>query len=170
VGLSVERDTAALLDSVKRIASEVLKPGENFSVKASITDKSFPLSSLEIQTEVGRAITEVTGATVDLTKPSKRFYIVVMSSEILLLWEHFEGVGGLSVGTFQPVLVLFSGGIDSPVAAWLMLRRGCPVSLLHLHALPSIEDVVGSKVFRIFNTLRQYHKASCSSPSPTRTS
>jgi len=54
VGLSVERDTAALLDSVKRIAPEVLKPGENFSVKASRADKSFPLNSLEIQIEVGR--------------------------------------------------------------------------------------------------------------------
>ena len=158
VGLSVERDMVALLDSVKRIAPEVLKPGENFSVKASRADKSFPLNSLEIQIEVGRAIAEVTGAAVDLTEPSRRFYVVVMSSEILLLWERFEGVGGLPVGTSPPVLVLFSGGIDSPVAAWLMLRRGCPVNLLHFHALPSDEDVIGSKVFRIFNTLRQYHK------------
>jgi thiamine biosynthesis protein ThiI len=85
LGLSVERDTAALLDSVKRIASEVLKPGENFSVKASRADKSFPLNSLEIQIEVGRAIAEVTGATVDLTEPSRRFYVIVMPSEILLL-------------------------------------------------------------------------------------
>ena len=62
------------------------------------------------------------------------------------------------MGTSPPVMVLFSGGIDSPVAAWLMLRRGRPVNLLHFHALPSDEDVVGSKVFRIFTTLRQYHK------------
>ncbi len=158
VGLSVEREMAALLDSVKRIAPEVLKRGETFAVKASRADKSFPLNSHEIQVEVGRAIAEVTGAAVDLTEPSRRFYVVVMPSEILLLWERFEGVGGLPVGTSPPVLVLFSGGIDSPVAAWLMLRRGCPVSLLHFHALPSDEDVVGSKVFRIFNTLRQYHR------------
>ncbi|MEM1954531.1 MAG: tRNA uracil 4-sulfurtransferase ThiI [Nitrososphaerota archaeon] len=158
VGISVQRDMGALLEAVREVAPRELREGETFAVKAFRADKTFPLNSHEIQVEVGRAIAEATGASVDLSEPSRRFYVVVMSGEILLLWERYEGVGGLPVGTSPPVLVLFSGGIDSPVAAWLMLRRGCPVHLLHFHALPSDEDVIGSKVFRIFSTLRQYHR------------
>jgi thiamine biosynthesis protein ThiI len=100
-------------------------------------DDDHPFTSPEIEraggTAVCTAITESGGApTVDLDDPDTTFRVECRPDDAYVFTEKRDGPGGLPVGSQQPVVVLVSGGIDSPVAAWSLLRRGCPVYPLYV--------------------------------------
>jgi thiamine biosynthesis protein ThiI len=94
------------------------------------------ISSTRLAVDVGSAVKERTGASVDLEDPLLEIFIEARRDRILVFTEVIKGVGGLPLGSQARMLALVSGGIDSPVAAWMMMRRGCPVSLLHFDARP----------------------------------
>ncbi|HEX9683024.1 MAG TPA: THUMP domain-containing protein [Acidimicrobiales bacterium] len=87
-------------------------------------------SSMDAERAIGDALYDLS-AGVSLTEPDVTVSVEVYGDEAWLLGPTWEGTEGLPVGTQDPVLVLLSGGFDSPVAAWLMLRRGCPVDFVH---------------------------------------
>lgn len=103
------------------------------------------ISSTEIAVFVGDAVRERTGAAVDLTDPEVEIFVEAREDKVLVFTDVVRGVGGLPLGSQPRMLALISGGIDSPVAAWMMMRRGCPISLLYfdprpyVHALPQAE-------------------------------
>lgn len=118
----------------------------SFAVATKRADKNFPLTSPQISAKIGGAIQDLTGAKVDLTNPEKLFNIEVLGNEILFSHEKVYGSRGLPVGTGGHVLALLSGGIDSPVASWMMMKRGVKASFIHFHSMPftdlsSIEKV-----------------------------
>ncbi|MET1124282.1 MAG: tRNA uracil 4-sulfurtransferase ThiI [Archaeoglobaceae archaeon] len=128
VGLKVSRD----LEEIKRAALEVLPESfESFRVQTSRSDKSFPLTSPEVNAEVGRYIAEKTGKKVDLKNPSVTVYVEICEDAAYVYSRRIEGVGGLPVGTAGRVISLISGGIDSPVAAFMAMKRGCEVVAVH---------------------------------------
>jgi len=155
IGLSLPRDEDRLREAAVRVAGQVMRPGATFRVSAKREDKTYPLTSIDIQRDIGAAIREATGHSVDLDKPDHILYIEVLRSEVLLLWERADGPGGLPVGSSGRVLVLLSGGIDSPVAAWLMMKRGCGVDYLHFYALPDASHVESSKISALLGSLRR---------------
>jgi len=105
-------------------------------VRTKRADKSFPLPSPEISRVVGTAVQARTHAAVDLNDPELTINIEVVSHEAFVALERLPGPGGLPVGTSGTVLALLSGGIDSPVAAYRMMRRGCRVEFVHFHGAP----------------------------------
>ncbi|MFA6603557.1 MAG: tRNA uracil 4-sulfurtransferase ThiI [Patescibacteria group bacterium] len=108
-----------------------------FKVRARRSDKSFPLASPEIGARVGAAILEAhPELRVQMDDPDHLVQVDVEPGAALISAGRLSGPGGLPVGTAGRVMALLSGGIDSPVAAWKVMRRGCRVDLVHFHSYP----------------------------------
>ena len=96
----------------------------SFRIDTRRADKSFPQTSVEINQRVGAYVKERAHARVDLENAELTCWIEIVEQYALIYVERFAGPGGLPVGTSGKVIVLLSGGIDSPVAAWKMIKRG----------------------------------------------
>jgi thiamine biosynthesis protein ThiI len=94
------------------------------------------IQSEEIGRSVGEAVRKSTGAAVDLREPELEIFVEARQDKAYVFTEVVKGVGGLPLGSQGRMVALISGGIDSPVAAWMMMRRGCPVTLLHFDSRP----------------------------------
>ncbi len=132
--------------------------GKSFGVKTKRSDKNFPIKSMELSGEIGGRIQVATGAKVDLGNPEVTVHIIVLQKKAFVHFEKIKGLGGLPVGTAGKVLCLMSGGIDSPVAAWLMMKRGCEVDFLHVHPFDKNEKVKGTKIEKLVRILDSYQQ------------
>ena len=126
---------------VDAIAAEILRDlgdmqTETFRLSARRADKRFPLTSPEIEREVGGRIKEARGWIVNLANPQLTIHVEALTDEAFYFFGKDRGPGGLPVGASGRVVCLLSGGIDSPVAAWRMMRRGCRVLFVHFHSYP----------------------------------
>jgi thiamine biosynthesis protein ThiI len=108
----------------------------SFRVTSKRSDKTFAQNSVEIDRAVGGAIHQATGVRVDLEHPDLTVFVEVLRDRICFSFEKEPGPGGFPVGSSGRVLALLSGGIDSPVAAWRLMKRGCTVVFAHFHAFP----------------------------------
>jgi tRNA uracil 4-sulfurtransferase len=124
----------AIVDAALKLAAE--QPFESFQVRARRGHTSFLDNSQTLNEVVGQAIKDSTGARVDLSHAERTFHVEVVHNFALLYTEKFDGPGGLPVATSGRVLALLSGGIDSPVAAWQMAKRGAEVGFIHFHGQP----------------------------------
>ncbi len=115
----------------------------SFAVDTRRADKTFPLTSMELNRRVGAAVVEATGRRVDLTHPDQVYGVEISEKGAFDFDARRQGPGGLPVGTAGRVVALISGGIDSPVAAWKMIRRGCRVLGVHF-----LNDAVGTEGVR----------------------
>jgi tRNA uracil 4-sulfurtransferase len=149
---------------VDAIATEILGdlgPGNpaTFRVSAKRADKRFPLSSPEIEREVGGRIKEARNWTVNLANPELTIRVEALTHEAFYSFGTVRGAGGLPVGASGRVVCLLSGGIDSPVAAWRMMRRGCRVLFVHFHSYPILSRASQEKARELAKLLTrfQYH-------------
>ena len=129
------------LEKVKEVLPSLLadRSFESFRITANRADKQFPTTSEEINRDLGRFVQDLTGSRVDLTHPDLNIYLDVLPSEILLYFQEVRGHGGLPVGVSGLVASMLSGGIDSPVAAWQMMKRGCRAHFVHFHSYPLVD-------------------------------
>ena len=146
---------------VEAIAAEILKDlgPENpptFRVSAKRADKRFPLTSPQIEREVGGRIKEARGWTVNLDTPALTIHVEALTDEAFYAFGKERGAGGLPVGASGRVACLLSGGIDSPVAAWRMMRRGCRVLFVHFHSYPILSRVSQEKARELTRTLTRF--------------
>ncbi|MDP9068227.1 MAG: tRNA 4-thiouridine(8) synthase ThiI [Actinomycetota bacterium] len=127
-----------LLDEMERVGLALLReePFGSFAVRSRRTYSSFEMKSQQINVEIGRRFQEATGARVDLTSPDATIWIDLFGGAALIYRKRLEGPGGLPAGVSGKMLALLSGGIDSPVAAWRMARRGAEVEMVHFHGRP----------------------------------
>jgi thiamine biosynthesis protein ThiI len=146
-----ERSVEALTANV--IAALGPREVESFAVRTKRTDKTYPIPSPEISRIVGGGVREHTGGRVDLTTPALEIHIEVLPREVLFSLEKVDGPGGLPVGSSGTVLALLSGGIDSPVAAHRMMRRGCQVDFIHFHGAPFQNRASREKAFDLVEAL-----------------
>jgi thiamine biosynthesis protein ThiI len=107
-----------------------------FAVRPRRRDKRFPLNSSELAIQIGRAIQDKHGLAVNLTIPDTQVFVEVDQREVFVYTEGLEGLGGLPVGMSGRAVALMSGGIDSPVAAYRMIRRGLRCYFLHFSGIP----------------------------------
>ena len=107
-----------------------------FAVRARRRDKRFPLTSSQLAVLIGREIQEAHSLGVDLSRPDTTVFIEVDQDEVFVFTQGMAGQGGLPVGMSGRGVVLMSGGIDSPVAAYRMMRRGLRCFFLHFSGMP----------------------------------
>ena len=129
-----ERDAAAAADAAVELLRE--RPGRTFAIRSSRRDKSFPLRSVELSRVIGEAVRVRLGLDVDLSNPDLAVYVEVDSKELLVSADRLRGAGGLPVGSSGRALVLLSGGLDSPVAAYRMMKRGLRCDFVHFSGRP----------------------------------
>jgi len=146
---------------VEAIAREILNDlgPENpatFRVSAKRADKRFPLSSPEIEREVGGRIKEARNWTVNLGNPEFTIRVEALTREAFYSFGTVRGPGGLPVGASGRVACLLSGGIDSPVAAWRMMRRGCRILFVHFHSYPILSRASQEKARELAKLLTRY--------------
>ncbi len=143
----------AELELIKEYSLKVAEEGEgSFAVRVQRVTKEFPLTSMELARIIGGVIKERTGREVNLKNPDQTVGIEIIGKDAYVFDERLEGFGGLPVGTQGKVLALISGGIDSPVAAWLMMRRGAEIIPVHF----KITDE-GERRFReVLRVLKRY--------------
>lgn len=153
-----ERDWDLLSQTLITLAKEKFIPDATFAVRARRTYKALPFTSIEAERKLGSIILKNTPwEKVDLEKPTITFYVDFRKDELWLYTEKIEGVGGLPVGSAGRVLVLLSGGIDSPVAAWFMAKRGCYIDLLHFSvSFMNEEQLRNSKIGSLARRLANY--------------
>lgn len=128
----------------------------SFRVSARRADKRFALTSPQIEREVGGRIKEARGWLVDLAHPELTIHVEALTSEAFYYFGKEPGAGGLPVGSSGKAVCLLSGGIDSPVAAWRMMRRGCRVLLVHFHSYPILSRASQEKVRELVALLTQF--------------
>ncbi len=132
------------------------RPFASFRVSSRRSFKGFPRTSPEIDRELGAAIHVGTGVRVDLEHPELTVHVEVLHDRILYSFEKQPGPGGFAVGSSGRVAALLSGGIDSPVAAWRMMKRGCTVLPIHFHAFPLQDHTTIDKVTELARILTRY--------------
>ena len=154
VGRSVEEIEKGALQLIE---SKNITEKTSFKVEAKRSDKSFPVKSPELNPKIGGAILKQYGSKmhVDVHNPDIMVYIDV-KNHIYIYSDKIKGYGGLPIGSSGRGLLLLSGGIDSPVAGFLLARRGVEISALHFHSYPFTSDRAFEKVHKLAEELSYY--------------
>lgn len=125
----------------------------SFRIETQRGDKTFPLTSPEINRQLGAAVKEHSGARVDLTNPQFTVTVEILPRDAFFGFNKIAGAGGLPVGASGRVVALISGGIDSPVAAYRMMQRGCRLIFVHFHSAPYLDKTSQEKVRQLVSEL-----------------
>jgi thiamine biosynthesis protein ThiI len=129
---------------------------ESFRVSVRRADKRLPFTSPQVEREVGGLIRQAKNWRVDLENAALTIHVEMLSDDAFYFFGKEPGAGGLPTGTGGRVACLLSGGIDSPVAAYRMMRRGCSVLLIHFHSYPILSSASQEKVREIARLLTTY--------------
>jgi len=151
---AVGRDLDALCAAAVAAARE--RSFASFRVSAKRSDKTFPATSGDVERAVGAAVQAATGARVDLERPELTIFVEVLRDRVFYALEKLRGPGGFPVGSSGRVLALLSGGIDSPVAAARLMKRGCTALLAHFHAFPLQDHSTIDKARELARQLSRY--------------
>ena len=147
------------LDAMKHAVERALagKSFRSFRISARRAFKTFPQSSVELNRVLGGHVLGLRAdARVDLTHPDLNVHVEVLPGETFVYCDRRPGPGGLPVGSGGTVVALLSGGIDSPVAAWRLIKRGCRVIFVHFHSVPYLPDVSRGKARALVTQLTQW--------------
>ncbi len=152
-GLITKRDMDQIM-----LASERISSGLSGTIKVECvrSDKSFPLQSPDVSRQIGFGL-ERKGFPTTLQNPENMLRIDILRERAIITSGRKRGLGGLPVGSSGSVLSLLSGGIDSPVSSWLMMKRGCSLDFAHIHSFSEGEEVNCSKIIETVKSLRSFH-------------
>jgi thiamine biosynthesis protein ThiI len=152
--VQVQQDLAAIRAEALRLLAG--KKFDSFKIETKRSQKHFPFTSPQINAEVGEYIRERFPARVDLTQPELILRIEIVDNYALMYTDRIEGPGGLPVGTSERAVCLISGGIDSPVAAYKMMKRGVKLIFVHFHSAPFTNAASQKNVERLVELLNGY--------------
>lgn len=128
----------------------------SFRVEVRRAHKQFPVASPDLERHLGALVGAATGWKVDLSNPAFTVWVEIVPKAAYYHFGKEPGAGGLPTGTGGRVLVLLSGGIDSPVAAWRMMRRGCHATFVHFHGHPFTSHASIDKARELVRVLAPY--------------
>jgi tRNA uracil 4-sulfurtransferase len=161
-GLSVVQPALRVEPAVEpacRAAIELLRgtpAGTTFAVRSRRREKSFPVSSMDVARLVGTAVKDALGLGVELSHPGVELHVDSYERELFVSVARLRGAGGLPVGTSGRALVLLSGGIDSPVAAYRMMKRGLRCDFVHFSGQPLTGPESAYKAYALVSRLNRY--------------
>lgn len=147
-------DVEAIGDAILRYLPS--DPVDSFRIAVRRADKLFPTPSPDIERTIGQRVRDARGWKVDLSNPAFVIWVEIVPGEAFFHFGKIPGAGGLPTGASARVAVLLSGGIDSPVAAWRMMRRGCHATLLHFHSYPFLSRTSQDKARELAQVLTRF--------------
>ena len=156
-------ETESRLETIGRAAADYMRQLiperriRTFKVEARRADKTFPLQSPQIAKEIGACVLRGNdGLRVDVHNPDCVLFVNVRRGHSYIFADKLRGFGGLPLGTNGKGLILLSGGIDSPVAAWMMAKRGMMIEAVHFHSYPYTSERAREKVYELTAILAGY--------------
>ena len=151
-------DPTGDLDSLKEALGSVIysQQFQSFRITTKRGDKRFPKTSMDVSREMGGYIQELTGRKVNLTNPDLTIYIELLIDSAYVSFARLPGPGGLTLGMSGTTVCLLSGGIDSPVAAYRMMKRGSRQIFVHFHSHPFLSRASQEKAEELVSHLTQY--------------
>src|SRR5262249_40018850 len=147
------------LDAMKNAVERAIagRAFGSFRITARRAFKTFPLTSVDLNRALGaHVLARRPDVRVDLEHPELTVHVEVLPGEAFVYCGRCHGAGGLPVGSSGTVAAILSGGIDSPVAAWRMIRRGCRVVFVHFHSVPYLPDTSVTKARELVRRLTQW--------------
>jgi len=146
------------VDAMKAVIARLIEERSfaSFRITARRAFKTYPMTSVELNRELGAFVLERVASRVDLRHPELEIHVEVMPAETFVYVDPVAGPGGLPVGASGTVATLLSGGIDSPVAAWRMMKRGCRVVFVHFHSVPYLPPTSQAKARALVGLLTQW--------------
>lgn len=153
---TIDRTPESIADKAEEIIVDLKKQGySRIAVATKRGDKRLPYTSIDVNRHMGDRASKH-GLRIDFSHPEKQLYVEITRKNAYIASERVDALGGMPVSTGGKVLVLFSGGIDSAVAAWLLMKRGCRCDFLHFHSLHENQDVRESKIVSLIHRLNRY--------------
>lgn len=160
--LQVEKDMSVILQNAPDYLAEQLKEAKTFKVEGKRSDKKFPLKSPEISAEVGGAIlSKFPHLRVDVKNPDILVTIEIREKFAFIRGNQTKGAGGMPTGTAGKSAILISGGIDSPVAAYMMAKRGLVLNAIHFASPPYTSPQAEEKVHNLLRKVSKYSGNIC---------
>lgn len=154
---AVEKDIKVILDTAPKYLKDVLEKAKTFKVEAKRSDKRFPLTSPEICYEVGGKLLSVFHhLKVDVHNPDVVVTVEIRDEYAYIHTNQLKGAGGMPVGTSGRAAILISGGIDSPVAAYMLAKRGVKLMAVHFASPPYTSPRAERKVKRLLSKVAAY--------------
>ncbi|GBC77609.1 putative tRNA sulfurtransferase [bacterium HR08] len=158
VALVVPHELERICEAAVELARRAVARGaRTFKIEARRSFKAFPMTSMEINRAVGRAVLHaLPELRVDVHAPDVTIEVEVRSEGVFLCTERIAGPGGLPVGVAGRALLLLSGGIDSPVAGWMLMKRGVAVDAVYFHSPPYVGEKAKEKVLELGRILARW--------------
>jgi len=146
------------VDDINQYVSTIKLSNKSFRVSVNRADKRFPIGSMEYGAKLGGILLKANkNAKVDLHNPDININVDIReNNSTFVFYEIIKGCGGMPVGTSGSGLLLLSGGIDSPVAGYMMAKRGMPISALHFHSYPYTSENAKNKVIDLAKIISKY--------------
>lgn len=150
----VDRD----IEEIKKTALELTKKKDykTFKMVSKRSDKSFPLRSDEINRQVAGYVLRNSDLKVDVHNPDLKIYVVINQENAVIMDEKIKGIGGYPTGVNGRAMLMMSGGIDSPVAGYLTMKRGLKIECIHFASEPYTSAQAKEKVFDLARQLSVY--------------
>ena len=147
------------VDNIKKISLDVMKEkeGKTFKVITNRSDKSYKIPSMEMNNIIGGHILKNTNFKVDVHNPDVKLEIEIRKEGVYVYKEVFDGLKGYPVGTLGKALLMLSGGIDSPVAGYLTIKRGVSLDYLYFESRPHTSIEARNKVISLARKLEKYN-------------
>jgi len=157
LAIRTKSDIEAIKDTALQAVKQLYKNGDTFKVSAKRADKSFPLTSDQLNYEIGRHILIHTdGLKVDVHHPDINVRVEVRPHATYIMCKDFKGAGGLPVGSSGKAMLMLSGGIDSPVAGYLSMKRGLEIEAIHFFSPPYTNERAKQKVMDLIEKLTEF--------------
>ena len=155
--LQVEKDMEVILKETPNYLADQLREAKTFKVEGKRADKKFPLTSPELSAEVGGAIlSKFSHLKVDVKNPDIKVTIEIREKFAFIRGNQTKGAGGMPTGTAGKAAILISGGIDSPVAAYMMAKRGLQLNAIHFASPPYTSPQAEEKVHNLLKQVSKY--------------
>ena len=155
--LPCEKDIQKIISAAKEYLACEMRTARSFKVESKRSDKRFPLTSIQLSQEIGGRLAEAhPGVEVDVHHPDYTVYVEVRDLSAYVHGPAEPGAGGLPTGVGGRAMVLLSGGIDSPVAAYMMAKRGVEVEAVHFFSYPYTSQLAKDKVIELARLVTKY--------------
>ncbi len=149
-----EKDKEAMLAAIQEFLAEDLSKAKTFKVECKRSDKTFPLNSIQLAQYLGGELDDLyPHLTADMHHPDLTVYVEVRDDRAFVHGNTQPGAGGLPVGMAGRAVSLLSGGIDSPVASWMMAKRGLELDMVHFFSYPYTSEAAKEKVLELAGIL-----------------
>lgn len=152
-----EKNVDAIYEAVENYLGEDLDCAESFKVESKRSDKQFPLTSIQLSQEIGGRLAEAhPSCRVDVHHPAYTVFVEVRDFAAYVHGPAEPGAGGLPTGVGGRAMVLLSGGIDSPVAAYMIAKRGVEIEAVHFFSYPYTSQLAKDKVVELARLVTRY--------------